>query len=324
VVEDLDVKRSVLAEAESVLARRGPRGARAVFASNTSSIPIGRIAEGATHPERVVGLHFFNPVDRMPLVEVIAGPRSSPEAVATVRQLAIRVGKVPVVVRDTPGFLVNRILMLYLAEAARLLKEGIRIEAVDGALRRFGMPMGPFALLDQVGLDTAGHVAAVLQDAFGDRVEGFGVLLRAMVSSDRMGQKNGRGFYRYRGAQRTVPDREIYRLAGVETTRDLPPETIQERLVLAMINEAARCLDEDVVREPRDVDLAMVLGTGFPPFRGGLLRYADELGIPVVADRLNRLADAHGDRFRAAGLLRTMVRAERRFYEDGGRLHRIP
>jgi len=308
VVENLEVKQKVLAEVEQRIEER------AVFASNTSSLPISEIAARALRPERVVGMHFFNPVHRMPLVEVIAGKKSSPEAVATVRDLAIKLGKVPVVVKDGPGFLVNRILTFYLNEAARLLADGLKIETIDEAMIGFGMPMGPLALLDQVGLDTAKHVGDVLAAALGKRAEGNAALLSTVINSGRLGAKNGRGFYRYRDGKRGVPDGETYRLIGSPTPRDLPPETLQERMVLAMINEAAICLDEGVVREPRDVDIAMVMGTGFPPFRGGLLRYADSVGIPIVADRLSRLAEAQGEQFRPADLLGTMVREQRRFY----------
>jgi 3-hydroxyacyl-CoA dehydrogenase/enoyl-CoA hydratase/3-hydroxybutyryl-CoA epimerase len=308
VVENLEVKQKVLAEVEQRVDER------AVFASNTSSLPISDIAARALHPERVVGMHFFNPVHRMPLIEVIAGRKSSPEAIATVRALTVKLGKVPVVVKDGPGFLVNRILTFYLNEAARLLAEGIRIDAVDQAMIAFGMPMGPFALLDQVGLDTAKHVAEVLAAALGERAGGNGSLLATLVAAGRLGQKNERGFYRYRAGKRTVPEGEIYSLIGAPAPRDLPPETLQERMVLAMINEAAMCLEQRVVQQPRDVDIGMVMGTGFPPFRGGLLRHADSVGIPIVVDRLSRLADAQGERFRPAGLLQGMVREQRRFY----------
>jgi 3-hydroxyacyl-CoA dehydrogenase/enoyl-CoA hydratase/3-hydroxybutyryl-CoA epimerase len=308
VVENLEVKQQVLAEAERRLE------ARAVFASNTSSLPIAEIAAKALRPERVVGLHFFNPVHRMPLVEIIASRHSSPEAVATAREFAIRLGKVPVIVKDEPGFLVNRVLTLYLNEAMRLLAEGPRIEQIDQAMVAFGMPLGPFALLDQVGLDTARHVGQVLQAAFGERIGGDGSMLDVMVANGRLGQKNGKGFFRYRGGKRTAPDPEVYRLLEGPAARELPAETLQERMVLAMINEAAVCLQENVAREPRDVDLAMVMGTGFPPFRGGLLRHADAVGIPIIEDRLARLADAHGERFRPAAMLSRMVREQRRFY----------
>ncbi|MBD3867877.1 MAG: enoyl-CoA hydratase/isomerase family protein [Acidobacteria bacterium] len=311
VVEDLEVKQQVLAELEPLMADR------AVFASNTSSIPIGEIAAAAARPDRVVGLHFFNPVDRMPLVEVIAGPESSADAVATVRDFALRLGKLPIVVKDSPGFLVNRILMFYLGEAIRLLEEGVRIDAVDAAMTRFGMPLGPFALMDEIGLDTVLHVARVLQAAYGKRAEGSTRALESLILSERRGVRAGGGFYRYRRGKRTLPDPEAYSLSGAREPRDLPPETIQERLVLAMVNEAAVCLEDGVVERPVDLDIAMVTGTGFPPFRGGLLRYADSNGIAVTVDRLARLADAHGERFRPAGLLREMVMRQKLFYGDG-------
>jgi 3-hydroxyacyl-CoA dehydrogenase/enoyl-CoA hydratase/3-hydroxybutyryl-CoA epimerase len=311
VVEDLAVKQKVL----SAIEEHTPD--RTVFASNTSSLPIGDIAARAMRPERVVGLHFFNPVHRMPLVEVIAGSRTSPETVATAHALAIELGKTPVVVRDSPGFLVNRVLMPYMNEALRLLAEGLSTEAVDAAMTAFGMPVGPLALLDQVGLDTARHVAGVLQGAFGRRMGGGESVLEAMVGDGRLGAKNGRGFYRYRDGESAGPDPDALRLAGAPGPRQLPPETLQERMVLSMINEAAVCLEDGVVREPREVDVAMVLGTGFPPFRGGLLRHADAVGVPVVVDRLTRLADSQGERFRPAGLLRDMVRLQARFYPEG-------
>ncbi len=310
VVESLEVKQQVLAELEPLMADH------AVFASNTSSIPIGEIAAAATRPDRVVGLHFFNPVHRMPLVEVIAGPDSSPPAVATVRDFALRLGKLPVVVKDSPGFLVNRILMFYLGEAIRLLEEGVRIDAVDSAMTRFGMPLGPFALMDEIGLETVLHVARVLQAAYGKRAEGSTRALESLIVSERRGARGGGGFYRYRRGKRTLPDPEAYNLFEARQARDLPPETIQERLVLAMVNEAAVCLEDGVVERPMDLDIAMVTGTGFPPFRGGLLRYADCIGIAVTVDRLARLADGHGERFRPAGLLREMVTRQRRFYRE--------
>jgi 3-hydroxyacyl-CoA dehydrogenase/enoyl-CoA hydratase/3-hydroxybutyryl-CoA epimerase len=309
VVESLDVKQKVLAAMEERI------GARTVFASNTSTIPISDIAARAVRPERVVGMHFFNPVHRMPLVEVIAGQRSSPEAVSTVHAFALELGKVPVVVRDAPGFLVNRILMLYFNEALRFLAEGVAVEEADRSMQAFGMPMGPFALMDEIGLDTGQHAAAVLEGAFGKRIGAATPILQAIVTGGRLGKKNGKGFYQYKNGRRTRPDAAVPKLAGAASALHLPVETLQERMVLAMVNEAAICLEDGVVREARDVDVAMVYGTGFPPFRGGLLRYADSIGPAVLVDRLSRLADAHGERFRPAGLLRDMVREERRFYQ---------
>jgi 3-hydroxyacyl-CoA dehydrogenase/enoyl-CoA hydratase/3-hydroxybutyryl-CoA epimerase len=309
VVESLEVKQKVLAAMEERI------GARTVFASNTSTIPISDIAARALRPERVVGMHFFNPVHRMPLVEVIAGQRSSPEAVSTVHAFAIALGKVPVVVRDAPGFLVNRILMLYFNEALRFLAEGVSIEDGDRSMLAFGMPMGPFALMDEIGLDTGQHAAAVLEGAFGKRIGAATPILQAIVAGGRLGKKNAKGFYQYKNGRRARPDPMVPKLAGAASELKLPVETLQERMVLAMVNEAAICLEDGVVREPRDLDVAMVYGTGFPPFRGGLLRYADSVGPAVLVDRLSRLADAQGERFRPAGLLRDMVREERRFYQ---------
>ncbi len=208
VVEQLAVKRKVLAEIE-------PRiGARTVFATNTSSLPIGEIASGAVHPERVVGMHFFNPVHRMPLVEVIAGPRTSPEAVATVHSLAVRMGKVPVIVQDGPGFLVNRILTLYLNEAMQLLLEGVRIDAIDRAMLAFGMPMGPFALLDQVGLDTARHVGGVMVEAFGERIGGSGSMLDTMIGDGEPGSEERPGFLPLSRRKAQTSRQRIYQLIG--------------------------------------------------------------------------------------------------------------
>ncbi len=308
VVENLEAKQRVLAATEERI------GARAVFASNTSTIPISEIAARAVRPERVVGMHFFNPVHRMPLVEVIASPRSASEAVSTVHAFALELGKVPVVVRDAPGFLVNRILMLYFNEALRFASEGVTIDDGDGAMKAFGMPMGPFALMDEIGLDTGQHAAAVLEGAFGKRIGTATPMLQAIVASGRLGKKNGKGFYLYKNGKRTRPDPAVSALNGAAAPLRLPVETLQERMVLAMVNEATICLEDGVVREPRDVDVAMVYGTGFPAFRGGLLRYADAVGPAVLVDRLSRLADAHGERFRPSGLLRDMVREERRFY----------
>jgi 3-hydroxyacyl-CoA dehydrogenase/enoyl-CoA hydratase/3-hydroxybutyryl-CoA epimerase len=309
VEEDLALKREVLAEAEQRLPER------AVFASCASALPVREIAASALVPERVVGLHFFNPAGRMPLVEVIAGLHSSPEAVATAHAFAVRLGKVPVVVADSPGFLVNRILGLYVNEALRLLAEGVSIGAVDRAMEAFGMPQGPFALLDFIGLEDAARVADVLNEAYGERVGGDTSLLETMVGAGRLGAKNGQGFYNYRDGRRTVTAEEAGRLAGSGESRELPQETLQDRMLLAMVNEAAICLQERIARGPRDLDTAMVLGAGFPAYRGGLMRYADSAGLPLVVDRLARFADAHGERYRPAELLREQARHNRRFYD---------
>jgi 3-hydroxyacyl-CoA dehydrogenase len=291
----------------------------AIFASNTSTLPISEIAVGASVPGRVVGMHFFNPVHRMPLVEVIRGERTSDETVATIFALAKALGKTPVVVKDAPGFLVNRILAPYLSEAVRLLQDGCRIEDVDGAMTGWGMPVGPLALLDDVGLDVAVKAAEVLHAGFPERIATGGE--DALVASGRLGRKNGKGFYDYDGTTRGRPAKEAYealRLQPPEKT-PLPPEVIQSRLVLPMVNEAAFCLEDEIVRDPARLDLAMIFGTGFPPFRGGLLRWADALGLGKVFTRLDDLAERLGPRFAPAELIRSLANARRGFYGEAQR-----
>ncbi len=310
VVEKLTVKRAVLEEWEAAVPRT------AIFASNTSTLPITEIAVGALEPGRVVGMHFFNPVHRMPLVEVIRGERTSDETVATVFGLAKTLGKTPVVVKDAPGFLVNRILAPYLSEAVRLVSEGCRIEDVDAAMTRFGMPVGPLALLDDVGLDVAARAGEVLQAAFPERLRMGGE--DALAAAGRLGRKNGKGFYAYDGGKRGQPAPEAYAALRV-SPRDrspLPAEVIESRLVLPMINEAAFCLEDGIVREPAKLDLAMIFGTGFPPFRGGLLRYADALGADRVFTRLDDLSERLGPRFAPAETLRSLANARKGFYGD--------
>jgi 3-hydroxyacyl-CoA dehydrogenase / enoyl-CoA hydratase / 3-hydroxybutyryl-CoA epimerase len=240
---------------------------------------------------------------------VIRGEKTSDEAVATVYVLARSLGKTPVVVRDRPGFLVNRILAPYLDEAAQLVADGASVEAVDRSLVRFGMPMGPLTLYDQVGIDIASHVAAILTDAFGERL-GDASLLTPLVEAGRLGKKAGVGFYRHEGGKpQPDPEAESLVRAGRPTARRAPgPDEIVERCILRMIDEGARCLEEGVVRDAEDLDLAMVFGTGFPPFRGGLMRHADALGPRHVAERLESLASTHGIRFQPSERLRQVAR----------------
>ena len=308
VVEKLAVKRAVLADWEGVVP------ASAIFASNTSTLPITEIAAGAKEPGRVVGMHFFNPVHRMPLVEVIRGRGTSDETVATVFALAKTLGKTPVVVRDSPGFLVNRILAPYLSEAVRLVKEGCRIEDVDGAMTAFGMPVGPLALLDDIGLDVAVKAGEVLQAAFPERMQPSGD--EALVAMGRLGRKNGKGFYEYESGRRGKPSADAYAALRVPAPErsSVPLDVIAERLLLPMVNEAAYCLEEDVVSGPGKLDLAMIFGTGFPPFRGGLLRHADALKADRVLARLSDLSERFGPRFTPAQTIRRLAGAGEGFY----------
>ncbi|HVR43266.1 MAG TPA: 3-hydroxyacyl-CoA dehydrogenase NAD-binding domain-containing protein [Thermoanaerobaculia bacterium] len=307
VVEKLDVKQQVLREFESVA------GPDAIFATNTSTIPISKIAEAAARPENVVGMHFFSPVDRMPLVEVIRGSRSSDVTVSTIAAFGRKLGKTVVLCNDAPGFIVNRILGPYLNEAGFLLQEGNSIESIDQAMVEFGMPLGPLALLDEVGIDVAGKAAQVLADAFGEQMPPAR-LVDVLLDDQRYGKKNGRGVYLWKEGKRTAPDASVYALLGVGSPSRGNRDAMTERMVLAMVNEASRVADEKVAASAADVDLAMIMGTGFPPFRGGLLRWADRVGIGWVVGRLQSLAGVHGDRFRPSLALERMAREGTAFY----------
>jgi 3-hydroxyacyl-CoA dehydrogenase/enoyl-CoA hydratase/3-hydroxybutyryl-CoA epimerase len=310
VVERMDVKRAVLKETESKV------GPECVIATNTSSLSVDRMAEALERPERFCGMHFFNPVDRMPLVEVVRGSRSSEAAVATVYALALRLGKVPVVTADGPGFVVNRILGPYLNEAGYLLGDGASIEKIDAAAKDFGMPMGPLRLIDEVGIDVSRHAGAALHAALGERLAPSPVLL-ALGNTKRLGRKGGAGFYLYEdGAEKRIDESVLQELASViPQSKDVPAKHIVDRLVLVMINEASRVLEEGVVASAGALDLAMIMGTGFPPFRGGLLRYADSLGADAVLTALNDLQRAHGERFAPSSSIRELAAGERRFYQ---------
>lgn len=290
VTERPDVKGQVLADIERVV------GPATVITTNTSTNPIGRLATGLADPSRFCGMHFFNPVRRMMLVEVVRGPATSDRTVATVVAHAKRLGKVPVVVNDSPGFLVNRILMPYLHEAGELLREGVPAERIDRAARSFGMPLGPIELYDMVGLDTAFYAGLVLSAAFGDRIEASPVI-PALVKAGRLGRKTGAGFYRYAGAgQHARPDGFDDKAGEVvaryaHAPRASSDREIVDRLFLPMLLEALRVLDEGLVRDVGDVDLAVIHALGFPAFRGGLLAWADSLGAAEIVRRLEPLAD---------------------------------
>jgi 3-hydroxyacyl-CoA dehydrogenase/enoyl-CoA hydratase/3-hydroxybutyryl-CoA epimerase len=308
VVENLQIKRQVLAEFEA-LAKEG-----AIFATNTSTIPITKIAAEAKHPENVVGMHFFNPVDRMPLVEVIRGEKTSDAAMATVAALARKLGKTVVYTNDGPGFVVNRILGPYMNEAGFLLQEGYTIESIDKAMVDFGMPMGPMALLDEVGIDVAAKVAGILTEAFGDRLE-KSTVVEKLYADGRHGKKNGKGLYIYEEGKRKGPDATVYRVLGIRSPKEADAKSVVERMVLAMINEASLIMSEKIVATAGELDLAMIMGTGFPPFRGGLLRYADSLGLPYVVSRLDELSSSVGPRFRPNEPLKRLAERDGKFYQ---------
>jgi 3-hydroxyacyl-CoA dehydrogenase/enoyl-CoA hydratase/3-hydroxybutyryl-CoA epimerase len=311
IVEKLSVKRTVLREAEEHVSER------CVLATNTSSLSVDDMAEALERPERLCGMHFFNPVHRMPLVEVVRGTHTSLEAVSLVYQLALKLGKVPVVVRDGPGFLVNRILGPYLNEAGFLLGDGATIEWIDRVAKDFGMPMGPLRLIDEIGIDVSGHAGAALHEALGPRLTPSPVLV-ALGGTERLGRKGGAGFYRYAKGREKGIDERVYDALGsaVPTPKGIAEEEIRNRLVIAMINEAARVLEDEIVTTARDVDLAMIMGTGFPPFRGGLLRFADTKHPRALLDMVQALHGVQGDRFAPAPLLERLASEDRGFYES--------
>ncbi len=308
VVENIDVKKTVLREFERV-ANEGT-----IYASNTSSLSITDMASASRHPDRVVGMHFFNPVEKMPLVEVIKGKRTSAETVAAIVTLARMLGKLPVVVNDGPGFLVNRILMPYLNESAAMLEQGNTIEEIDAALLRYGMPMGAFILLDEIGIDIAYKVATILRQGLGDRVKPS-PLLGILYKEGNFGKKNGKGFYRYESEKRGSAIAGM--AAAPKNGGKVGPDEIVDRAILLMIKEAALCLEEGIIDRPDFLDAALIFGIGFPPFRGGLLRYADKLGAKAIVDKLEIYTRKYGERFSPPRSLLEMARTGQGFYDLG-------
>jgi 3-hydroxyacyl-CoA dehydrogenase/enoyl-CoA hydratase/3-hydroxybutyryl-CoA epimerase/3-hydroxyacyl-CoA dehydrogenase/enoyl-CoA hydratase/3-hydroxybutyryl-CoA epimerase/enoyl-CoA isomerase len=286
----------------------------AILASNTSTISITRMAQTVKQPEGFAGMHFFNPVDRMQLVEVIRGERTSDQTVVTLVALAKRIGKTPIVVRDCPGFLVNRILFPYLNESLVLLEEGAEPRAIDKAATAFGMPMGPITLNDLVGLDTSLYAGKVINTAFADRAKTTKIL-DELVKAGRLGQKSGAGFYGYAKGSRGSDDPAFAVILERCRTgrREIGPEEITDRLFLPMLVEASRILEEEIVREPADVDMGLILGIGFPAFRGGILRWADTLGLGKVLEKLKRYENL-GLRFHPTQQMRRLAQEGKGFY----------
>ena len=307
VFEDLEVKRRVLGEVEAATPDR------AVFASNTSTIPIAQIAAAARRPERVIGMHFFSPVARMPLLEVIPSEQTDPEVVSTAVAFGRRMGKTVIVVADSPGFWVNRILAPYINEAAHLILAGASIETIDELMVQWGFPVGPITLLDEVGIDVAEKAGGVLNAAFGERLQPPAGLA-TLTKRGRLGRKAGKGFYHYAGGKKRGVDQAVYQELGAHPNGGPRPAEILQRLVYAMVNEAARAAGEGVVRVPRDGDIGAIFGFGFPPFRGGPLRHADDLGAPRLVSELERLTELHGIRFAPCETLQEMARTNAKFY----------
>ncbi len=322
--EKLEIKKQIFADLAN---KTGPD---AILATNTSALPIAELAATTNSPARVIGLHFFNPVSRMKLVEVVVGKQTAPATTERALAFTRQIGKLPVVVQDSPGFLVNRVLFPYLLDAAQLFESGVSAKEIDDALVQWGMPMGPLRLIDEIGVDITVDIANTLEKAYGERDRASKILLQ-MREEKLLGRKTGAGFYKYEGKQQSpnesleqwrnptashpersegsheVKDREVPRSARNDNESDLAL-----RLIYLMVNEAARCLEEKVVATPEDADYGMILGTGFAPFRGGPLRFADHFGIAEMV----RAGDRHGGKFTPCDLLRKHADNGTKFYEE--------
>lgn len=319
VAEVMAVKHAVLGELSELM------GPDAILATNTSSLSVDEMARELPNPGRVVGMHFFNPVRRMPLVEIVRGSATTDETVRRIARLAIDLGKTPVVVRDVPGFLVNRLLAPYLDEAVCLLQEGASPGRVDRAMKQFGMPMGPFELLDEVGLDIAGHAGLSMERGYGERMIA-NKFLKPLLDSGDLGKKTGAGIFRYEKGKKGRPKSVGLnpRLPSPDSTRSvaLPQGDIVDRLILAMVNEGARALEERVAASPSELDLATIFGMGFAPFRGGLLAYADTRGAASIIERLGYIKALPNITERKGGVARfTPAPLLVQLSENGGTFH---
>jgi 3-hydroxyacyl-CoA dehydrogenase/enoyl-CoA hydratase/3-hydroxybutyryl-CoA epimerase/3-hydroxyacyl-CoA dehydrogenase/enoyl-CoA hydratase/3-hydroxybutyryl-CoA epimerase/enoyl-CoA isomerase len=310
IVETPEAKKKLYARLEPLLRPE------TIIGSNTSTIPITSLAQGLKHPERFCGIHFFNPVRKMPLVEVIRGRETSDETIATAVAYAKSIGKSPIVVNDGPGFLVNRLLLPYMNESLELILEGAEIKQIERVAKAFGMPMGPITLYDVVGLDTCVMAGRVMVEAFPDRTVVNDIPM-ALLKAGRLGQKTGAGFYAYKkGSERGEPDPKLAELLQplMRGKRKFGDAEIEARLFLPMVLEATRLLTDKVVRDVRDVDLGLIYGIGFPPFKGGLLFWADTLGAAKIVEMLKPL-EPLGERARPTPLLLEMARTGKKFYE---------
>lgn len=306
VVENMDVKKKVFAELSQNV------GSKTILASNTSSLSVTEMAKVAKDPSKVIGFHFFNPVHRMPLIEIITTPLTSKETLVTSLEFAKRLGKIPIVVKDAPGFLVNRILLGYINEAGRLLAEGGSIEGLDKIAVDFGLPMGPFTLSDEVGLDVGVKVLHILEAGLGARFKS-GALFDQILEKKLLGKKTGKGFYIHMPKQPRQVNPEV--AAMVKGGGRVSLQEAIDRMVYIMINEAGMILQEGVVDGPDTVDIGMIMGTGFPPFTGGLLRYADSIGINQVIKRMDEFDAKFKDgRFKPCEYLLDLAKNGKKFY----------
>jgi 3-hydroxyacyl-CoA dehydrogenase/enoyl-CoA hydratase/3-hydroxybutyryl-CoA epimerase len=326
VFEDLSLKQKMVQDVEEYAQES------TIFASNTSSLPINQIAAKAKRPEQVIGLHYFSPVDKMPLAEIIAHDKTSDETISTTVAFAKKQGKTPIVVKDKAGFYVNRILAPYLNEAANLLLAGEPIDKLDKALVNFGFPVGPMQLLDEVGIDIGAKIGPILQAELGERFAPPAAFTK-LIEDGRLGKKSSKGFYRYekaskggiatkllnkvtgKSAKAKEVDETVYSLLSVTPKGSLSADEIAQRCVYVMLNEAVRCLDEQIIRNARDGDIGAIFGIGFPPFLGGPYRYLDSIGADKVAAKLTLWAKAYGERFAPCEALLAMAENGTTCYE---------
>jgi 3-hydroxyacyl-CoA dehydrogenase/enoyl-CoA hydratase/3-hydroxybutyryl-CoA epimerase len=306
VFEDLDLKKSIVEQTEAAVRED------TIFASNTSTLPITLIAEASERPEQVVGMHYFSPVEKMPLLEVVTTETTADWVTATAVKLGKEQGKTVIVVNDGTGFYTSRILGPYSNEAAFLLEEGASVEAIDMAMANWGFAVGPLLLADEVGIDVGAHVSLIMQDAFGTRMKGPD-MMAGLIDDDRKGRKNGRGFYVYDDGERGGVDTTVYDALGLGPRVPVSKKDVTERLTLAFINEAALCLQEKILRSARDGDVGAVFGLGYPPFRGGPFFTVDHMGADVVVARLEALEARFGERFAPAQILRDHVASGAKF-----------
>merc|ERR1712000_291338 len=317
-VEIMDIKKKIVKGMED----NGTLDGKKIFATNTSSLSVTELQSVSKWPDKIVGMHFFNPVTKMPLVEVVIGDKTSKETAAAIFNLALKTGKKPIIVKDAPGFLVNRILGVYMAEAGRLvLSDRADPKLVDKVMLDFGMPMGPFRLLDEVGLDVACHVGPVLENGLKHKRFAVSPKINEMVKDGILGKKNGKGFYAYdeKGKEKGFDTNLTakYLGQGPALNENFSKDDIRDRMVLLMVNEACMILDEGVAASPEDVDIGMVWGTGFAPFRGGLLQHADHYGIQKIVDRLNHFkSKTNDDRFEPCEYLKKMAKDKKRFFPN--------
>ncbi|MGB1198676.1 MAG: fatty acid oxidation complex subunit alpha FadJ [Thalassotalea sp.] len=308
VFEDLALKQSMVADVEQNCKTS------TIFASNTSSLPIGKIAAKAERPENVIGLHYFSPVDKMPLAEIIAHDKTSDSTISTTVALAKKQGKTPIVVKDKAGFYVNRILAPYMNEAALLLLDGMPIEALDKTLVKFGFPVGPMQLLDEVGIDIGSKIGPILQAELGERFSPPPAFDK-LIADGRLGKKVKKGFYLYNNTKKKTADESVYELLSISKKTTASTDDVALRCVYMMLNEAVRCLDESIIRNARDGDIGAIFGIGFPPFLGGPFRYIDHVGAHHIVSQMNQWSKELGPRFEPCDLLVKMAQDGNTFYD---------